>query len=61
MSRNRAPVDGGYVRRTVSLPKELDDRIRAYLNETPGLTLSAFLSAAGDERVARFEKRKMKK
>jgi hypothetical protein len=61
MSRNRAPINGGYVRKTVSLPAELVKRIDGHLETIPGLTLSAFISDAGAERITRIEKRKAKK
>lgn len=61
MTRNRAPIEGGYVRTTISLPAELAQRIKAHLAETPGLTMSSFMSTAGDDRIARIEKRKIKR
>lgn len=61
MTRNRAPIDGGYVRKTVSLPAELVKRIDDHLDKTPGLTLSAFISNAGDDRITKIEKRKAKR
>jgi hypothetical protein len=61
MTRNRAPIDGGYARKTISLPTELVTRIEAHLKETPGLTMSAFMSFAGEDRIVRIEKRKTKR
>lgn len=58
MSRNRAPVNGGYVRKTISMPAELFKRIETYLGKTPGLTLSAFMSDAGDEKIKKLPKRR---
>jgi hypothetical protein len=60
MTRNRAPINGGYVRKTVSLPAELVDRIEVHLADTPGLTLSAFISVAGEEKITKIERRRQK-
>lgn len=48
MSRSRGTVAGGYVRRTVSLPKALDDEFKAYLENRPGSTFSAVMTVAGE-------------
>lgn len=47
MSRSRGSIAGGYVRKTVSLPKTLSDELEAYLDSRPGETLSAVLTTAG--------------
>lgn len=60
MTRNRAPIDGGYVRKTVSLPAELVERIENHLSDTPGLTLSAFISEAGEAKISKIEKRRQR-
>lgn len=61
MGRNRASIDGGYIRKTMSLPTELVQRIEEHLAETPGLTMSSFMSIAGEDKIGRIEKRKIKK
>ena len=61
MSRNRASIDGGYARKTVSLPAELAKRIEEHLAATPGLTMSSFISIAAEDRMGRLEMRKMMK
>lgn len=50
--RTRAPVDGGYARKTVSLPQDLVDRIEEHLSESPGLTLSTFMTEAAELRLS---------
>jgi len=60
MTRNRAPINGGYVRKTVSLPAELVERIEVHLSDSPGLTLSAFISVAGEEKITKIERRRQK-
>jgi len=61
VSRSRAPSDGGYSRKTVSLPTDLVKRIEIHLANTPGLTLSAFISIAGEDKIQRIERRKITK
>jgi hypothetical protein len=48
MSRSRAPIKGGYTRKTLSLPTDLVEEIEGKLEETPGLTMSAFMTDAAD-------------
>lgn len=55
MSRSRAPVDGGYVRKTVSLPSGQFGKVEAYLKKSPGLTLSAFVTDAIDRELERID------
>lgn len=55
MSRNRAPIDGGYTRKTVSLPSSLVKRIEDQLK--PGETISAFLTVAGEDLLQKTKKR----
>jgi hypothetical protein len=58
MTRNRAPVDGGYVRKTLSLPASLVDRIEAVRAEEPGLTMSSLMTKAAEIYISRQEKKK---
>lgn len=51
MSRVRAQIDGGYTRKTLSLPTDLVARIEAKLKETPGLTISAFMTEAAESKL----------
>ena len=51
MSRSRAPIDGGYSRKTLSLPTDLVEKIEAKLEETPGLTMSAFMTSAAELKL----------
>ena len=51
MSRSRGSIDGGYTRKTVSLPSTLVDRIEAKLEEEPGLTISVFLTDAAEMKL----------
>jgi len=60
MSRVRAQIDGGYTRKTLSLPTDLVDRIEDRLKETPGLTISAFMTEAAESKLVP-EKGKKKK
>ena len=46
MSRSRAPIEGGYTRKTLSLPTDLVDEIEEKLKEAPGLTMSSFMTEA---------------
>ncbi len=46
MGRLRRSVPGGYVPKTISLPKQLADRLDRFLEARPGLTLSALISDA---------------
>lgn len=48
MSRNRSSISGGYVRKTISLPKRLHDDLEAYLRQHEGATLSATMSTAAE-------------
>jgi len=49
MSRPRGKVAGGYVRRTISIPKRLDDDLEAHLKSREGATLSAVLTVATED------------
>ena len=49
--RPRAPVEGGYARKTISLPQDLVDKIEERLSESPGLTLSTFMTEAAELRL----------
>jgi hypothetical protein len=51
MGRVRAQITGGYTRKTLSLPTDLVDRIEAKLEETPGLTISAFMTEAAENKL----------
>jgi hypothetical protein len=48
MSRPRGKVTGGYVRRTISIPKRLDDELEAHLKIRES-TLSAVLTVAAED------------
>lgn len=48
MTRARASVNGGYTRKTVSLPSSLVKQIDAFLAKHPGVSFSAFMSDAGE-------------
>lgn len=61
MSRSRASIEGGYSRKTISLPSELVERIEEYLQESPGLTMSAFMTEAAEKRLDPNKGRKAKK
>lgn len=57
MSRSRGTVEGGYVRKTISLPKNLLDNLEAHLEKHPGDTLSKLLSDAGEEFLRQQKKK----
>lgn len=46
MSRSRGTIVGGYVRKTVSLPKKLHDDLEEYLQKHEGMTMSAAMTSA---------------
>lgn len=48
MSRPRASVNGGYDRKTISLPPALSARISKYLEEHQELTMSSFMTQAAE-------------
>ena len=52
MSRARASVDGGYTRRTVTLPTDLDDKISEHLEKNPGMTRSHFVTKAAEQALS---------
>jgi hypothetical protein len=56
LKRYRARIEGGYRRKTLSLPTELVRWIEAQLSTKPGLTISAFVSDEL-ERVRRRNRR----
>jgi hypothetical protein len=56
MTRSRAKIAGGYARKTVSLPTELVVDIDKYLAKNPGLTMSAFMTSAGEELLKKRRK-----
>ena len=51
MSRNRAPVDGGYIPKTVSLPSSLVSQIDKHLSKNPGMTMSHFVTVAVEAKL----------
>jgi len=58
MTRTRASIEGGYARKTVSLPKALVVRIGEYLREhKPDMTLSGFMTKAAEHKINQLEKR----
>ena len=60
MSRVRAPIKGGYTRKTLSLPADLVDEIESKLEETPGLTMSAFMTEAANKLLHPPKPKKIK-
>lgn len=56
MKRTRASIEGGYVRKTLSLPAMLVEQIEAILK--PGETLSLFITTAAEHEFAREKKRR---
>jgi hypothetical protein len=61
MSRSRAPIEGGYTRKTLSLPTDLVDKIEEKLKETPGLTMSSFMTEAAEKLLFPMRKLRRKK
>jgi metal-responsive CopG/Arc/MetJ family transcriptional regulator len=49
MSRPRGKIVGGYVRRTISIPKKLDDELEGHLKSRDGATLSAVMTVAAQD------------
>jgi len=60
MSRNRSSIDGGYVRKTVSLPAELVKRSDALLEHDPELSMSVLVTRALEAHVSKQEKKRTK-
>lgn len=56
--RKRGPINGGYVRKTVSLPSSLNDRIDAYLDDHEGITISGLATVALTYHLSQTEPRK---
>ena len=56
MTRTRAPIDGGYARKTVSLPQALVNRIEKHLRKKPGMTLSVFMTTAAEHKINALER-----
>jgi hypothetical protein len=52
--RSRGSIPGGYVRKTISLPAELAQRIEDQLQTTPGVTLSTFMTTAADAHLTKI-------
>lgn len=61
MTRLRAPIEGGYVRKTVSLPARLVRQIDVLLNAEPGLSMSAFITRAAEVFVAQESRKRKRK
>ena len=57
MIRLRASVEGGYARKTLSLPRQLVERIERYLATKPGLTISAFMTTVAENKINQVEKK----
>jgi hypothetical protein len=55
--RNRGQMPGGYTRKTLSLPTNLVERIDEHLEVTPGSTISAFLTVAGEDLLKKIQRR----
>lgn len=49
--RARGTITGGYVRKTLSLPKALVEEIES--NLAPGVTISVFMTEAGELLLAK--------
>jgi hypothetical protein len=60
MGRRRGSIGGGYVRKTVSLPGDLDAQCEEYLTANPGVTLSAITTVALQNFLAETSKTKKK-
>lgn len=58
MSRLRGSIKGGYVRKTISLPSTLAKKIEDHLKSQPGMTISAFLTVAGENLVEQFNQKR---
>ena len=58
MGRSRGSVTGGYVRKTVSLPGSLYERVEEYFQQHEGATLSAISTTALEDFLAKSTKRK---
>lgn len=56
MKRTRASIEGGYVRKTLSLPALLVTEIQSILK--PGETLSLFITNAAERELERETKRR---
>lgn len=61
MSRPRAPIPEGYARKTISLPQSLANRLQSYLDDSPGLTMSAFITELIEKKFSTKKGRKAKK
>ena len=60
MTRPRASLDGGYTRKTISIPNELLDRIEQLRQDNPEETFSSFMCAAARKVVELKERRREK-
>jgi len=49
MSRSRSSVNGGYARKTISIPNHLLERLEKHLGKNEGLTLSALMTEAAQD------------
>lgn len=56
--RSRGKQPGGYIRKTLSLPTTLVEQIDSYLESMPGMTISAFLTVAGETQLAKVLRRR---
>lgn len=56
MKRTRASIEGGYARKTLSLPATLVEQIETILK--PGETLSLFITNAAERELERETKRR---
>ena len=57
MSRSRAQIDGGYVRKTVSLPAGVATEIANHLLTRPGVTMSLFVTEACESMLKKIGKK----
>ncbi|KKL77129.1 hypothetical protein LCGC14_2037950 [marine sediment metagenome] len=49
--RKRAPVKNGYKKTTITIPSSTHRRFEKHLKSNPGLSMSAFLTDAGEAAI----------
>ena len=49
--RRRAPVKSGYRKTTITIPASTHKKFQAFLKKNPGLSMSAFLTTAGEAQI----------
>jgi len=58
MTRNRASIEGGYVRKTVSLPADLVKRSELLLEQDPETSMSVLVTRALEAHISKQEKKR---